>query len=118
MAIVVYNGEVTAGGTDGNQVTQGNPIYIGANRGTISEPVRIALRATGDHHYLCHVAPKGTDTGYIQLSADGASWTESVFFSQIGTINSLIYLRAGAGEEEDYGVYSTVSLQMEYYQPV
>lgn len=117
MAILVYNGSVTAGGTDGTPVTQDNPIFVSSERGTVSMAVSLALRAAGSLHYLCSIKSLGKDAGCVQLSLDGVTWSESVFVPQVDTMNSILFLRIVVGAEEDYGVNNTVSLQLDYYQP-
>jgi hypothetical protein len=118
VAIIVYNGTVTAGGTDGNPITQDNPILVSADRGTVSETVNLALRATGSLHFLCNIKVTGKGAEAVQLSLDGVTWSQSLFIHQVDTINRLFFLRTVVGDEEDYGDNTTVSLQLDYYQPV
>jgi len=118
MAIVVYNGAVTAGGTDGSAVTADNPILISAERGTVSKTVQLALRATGPQHYLCGLQATGKDAEQVQVSLDGVAWSKRVFLEQVDTRNRLLFLRTVVGAEEDYGVNNAVALQLDYYQPV
>jgi hypothetical protein len=118
MAIIVYNGTVTTGGTDGKPVTPDNPILVSADRGTVSETQSFALRATGPLHFLCKIKVTGKDADKVQLSFDGVTWSQSLFIEQADTVNRLFFLRTVVGEEEDYGDNTTVSLQLDYYQPV
>ncbi|SHJ12723.1 hypothetical protein [Propionispora hippei] len=118
MAIIVYNGTVTTGGTDGKPVTQDNPIVVSADRGTVSEALNLALRATGPFHFLCNIKVTGKDAEAVQLSLDGVTWSQNLFIQQADTVNRLFFLRTVVGDEEDYGDNTTVSLKLDYYQPV
>lgn len=116
--IHIYNGSVTAGGTDGDLVTEtavgGNRILLELNRGAESNVVPLAARATTATCYLVQIV---SDNGKILLSIDSVHWVKSIFLLTVGTNNCLFYIKSIAEQYEDYG--DTVwSLKVDYYAPV
>ena len=116
--IHIYNGSVTTGGTDGNLVTEtavgGNRILIELHRGTESNEIPLAVRATVADCYLVQIA---SENNKIMLSLDSSHWASMVFFLFVGAENRLFYIKSVADENEEYGD-TTGSLKVDFYAPV
>ena len=117
-SVHIYSGSVTPGGTDGDLVTEtvvgGNRILLELNRGTESNVVPLAARASTAACYFIKISSANDK---ILLSLDSLHWVKAIFFLIVGTDNSLFYLKSIAEEDEDYGD-TTWSLKVDYYAPV
>ena len=114
----IYNGTVTSGGTDGNRVTEtavgGNQILIELHRGTESNEIPLAVRATVADCYLVQIA---SENGKTTLSLDAVHWSSTIFFLIVGIENCLFYIKSVADDDEEYG--DTIGrLKMDFYAPV
>lgn len=110
--IHVYRNSPTAGGTDGQAVSEGdqtNPIVFGplnADNNEESVAATLALRCDSGYHTSGNViiALTGSTASKMALSADGTTWgaygDSLVLSSMIGAVNTLFYAKskATAGE--------------------
>jgi hypothetical protein len=116
--INVYINNPTDGGTDGDLVTDTNPITLSSLRGAVSKIVKCSLRADLATCYLCKVGLTGKNADKVQLSLDCTNWVSNFFVFQVGLSNAPFYMQTIIGDSEPFGLDDSVSLQLDYYRPV
>lgn len=128
--IHMYQGNPTAGGSDGTQISEGTgtaPISftLNASNNQVSNPMTVALRCDANYQTTSGVnttvTPTGTTAAKWRLSLDGTTWgawgSALTITTQITAVNTLLYVEAEATSDEapqnDKSVTLNVQAQVE-----
>lgn len=123
----MYEGTVTAGGTDGTQVSEGgtqtSPITftLNATNNQVGASTAVALRCDVNYQTTAGVnttvTPTGTTAAKWRLSLDGVTWgaygAALTITAQIVATNALLYVEAEATSDEAPTNDTAVSLQVQ-----
>lgn len=120
MYIHLYRNNPTAGGVDGNLVSEGdgsNPITSASSVTTGNESEVITLAARCETGYTTSgnavITPTGTTATYWSLSLDGVTWlaygAALTIASTITAVNTLFYAKYKAAAGENPATDKTVS---------
>ena len=119
--IDVYNGNPTAGGTDGNAVSTGgaqtNPVGVVLDASQSEEAVvTLALRCQSGYQTKGNtvISFTGTNAGYWSIcdTENGTFASTLTISSVIGTTNTLFYVKASSSPQETPSVDTSVSIQV------
>jgi len=112
----IYGGEVTAGDSDGDLITNERKLAL---KGTRGNPVILsyALRTIGASKPALVV--KGTLDGpqkeWFSVSLNGESWSDRFDIPYIAGGNVLFFLKCDIPEDADYGDNTSNYLNLDYF---
>jgi len=124
MYLHVYKGNPTAGGTDGNQVSEGtelNPILtpaLNALNNEESAAIKLALRCEAGYNTSgsTTITPSGTTSAMWALSLDSVTWgsygSALTISTVIGVVNTVFYVKAKAVSSESPANDTSVDFQV------
>lgn len=115
----LYGGTVTAGGTDGALLSTTNALRYAVERGTLGAPVTYALRCPIETNvYNVAISVTGTNPDWVELSTDRTTWGASVSFDNVGSVNTLFYVRINIPDDVAYNTTIVNSLVLKYIETV
>lgn len=115
----LYGGTVTAGGTDGALLLTTNPLKYTAEKGSLGDAVKYALRCPIETNvYNVAISVIGTNPDWLELSADGQTWSSTLSFDNIGSTNTLFYARAHIPADAQYSATIVNNLLFKYIETV
>lgn len=119
--INLYNGNPTAGLTDGNAVSlsgaQTNPVYVMLDA-SIQETatVKLAVRCESGYHTQGNtvISFTGTSAGYWTVcDTENGTYSSSLTISNsIGTTNTVFYVKASSATSETPSIDTSVSIEI------
>ena len=114
-----YGGKVTEGGTDGALLLTTNPLKYAAEKGSLGDAVKYALRCSVETNvYNVTISVIGTNPDWLELSADAKTWGSTLFFSNIGSTNTLFFVRANIPADAQYSTAVVNNLVFKYIETV
>lgn len=115
----IYNGTVTAGGTDGTLIETSDMLKYTGEKGALGDVVTYALRsALLTSVYNVELSIMGTNPEWLELSKDGNTWGQKLEFANIGDSNTLFYVRSNIPEGAEFGQTVLNNFLLKYVQTI
>lgn len=100
MAIKIYQGNVTAGGVDGDALSMGDytaPLHFDLDAQLGDEQIAtLAVRCDTNFQTRgeCKIFDSGDTVDRYQLSINGTSWADAITFGGVSEVNSIFYAKS------------------------